>query len=95
MNGRGEGGHPLTVRSGFPAQGVVVVILREDLRVPVGHLAEVVESENLGMLRRRAGLRLLRRTARVRLLSASEGAVQSSRCVCVLGVRSAAFLRPR
>lgn len=62
----------------------VLVVLREDQAVPRGHVAPLDEDDpggalGLGGLCERAGLVMLRRTARVRLLSAREGAVTSPR----------------
>ena len=51
-----------------------VVVLRDDERVPRGHLAAEGGAEG-GLLCARVGLVLLRRGARVRVLSASEVAV--------------------
>lgn len=48
-----------------------MVILREDARIPPGHVAEACG----GRLRERAGLEALRRMARVRVLSSAESAV--------------------
>ena len=53
------------------ARGGVVIILREDARIPPGHVAEACG----GKLRERAGLEALRRMARVRVLSSAESAV--------------------
>lgn len=72
--------------------GEVVVILREDARVPMGHIADAAggglvaagvaaAAEGGGRLCERAGLTLLRRVARVRVLSAAESATSLPRCV--------------
>lgn len=69
-------------------RGEVVVILREDARVPPGHVADAAgegspaAAEGAGRLCERAGLTLLRRVARVRVLSASESAAELPRFVC-------------
>ncbi|CAN0135334.1 unnamed protein product [Ectocarpus sp. 8 AP-2014] len=55
--------------------GGIVVVLLEDARVPPGHVAEAVrDGGRSGLLLGRAGLALLRRVARVRVLSVAEGA---------------------
>lgn len=71
----------------------MVVILREDARVPLGHVADAsgdgsvaagaaaVAAEGGGRLCERAGLTLLRRAARVRVLSAAESAAARPRSV--------------
>lgn len=56
------------------ASSANVVILKEDRRVPVGHVAPTSAS-----LRERLGLFLLRREARVRVLSETEGPLTSPR----------------
>lgn len=79
--------------------GEVVVILREDARVPLGHVADgageglpaagvaaavavAAAAKGGGRLCKRAGLSLLRRVARVRVLSAEESAAKLPRFVC-------------
>eukprot|EP00903_Cladosiphon_okamuranus_P011980 g11251.t1 len=66
----------------FPRAGKrgVVVILREDARVPPGHVA-VAAGQGGARLRERAGLAALRRAARVRVLSSAENAVALPRLV--------------
>lgn len=60
-----------------------MVILREDRGVPLGHVAPVDDGSGSGGggggLCEQAGLSLLMKVARVRLLSAGEGAVTSPR----------------
>lgn len=58
-------------------KGGVVVILKEDARVPPGHVAEAGGAR----LRERVGLAELRRVARVRVLSSAEGAMALPRLV--------------
>lgn len=59
-----------------------MVVLREDARVPPGHVAEAVrDGGRSGLLFERAGLALLRRVARVRVLSVAEGATLLPRSV--------------
>lgn len=85
--GGGSGGDGRTdpaaaaTRRGCAQGAKVVVILREDARVPPGHIAEAAVPEAAGAtrLRHRAGLTVLRRSARVRVLSAVESPVASPR----------------
>lgn len=65
------------------------MILREDARVPPGHVAEV--GDWASRLRERAGLATLRRVARVRVLSPAETAMALPRLVSFL---QAVYLQP-
>lgn len=78
--GDGRSG-PAAKRRGRAQCATVVAILREDARVPPGHIAEAAPAAGGGgaRLRDRAGLALLRRSARVRVLSAAESPVASPR----------------
>lgn len=74
--GAGKSG-PGGTRAGKRA---VVVILREDARVPPGHVA-VAGGQGGARLRERAGLTALMRVARVRVLPSAESAVALPRLV--------------
>ncbi|CAM9343475.1 unnamed protein product [Scytosiphon promiscuus] len=78
--GDGASGPAAGTRRGRAQGAGVVVILREDARVPPGHIAEAESRAGKGAeLWERAGLTVVRRSARVRVLAATESPVASPR----------------